>query len=384
MTLPFQPERYAKFLGIELGADEMKTILEKLECKVENGVITVPSFRSDLACMNDIAEEVMRIYGYDKLTSTNIVAETTEGGRNPKQKFLLEVEHALFGMGLDEIQTFSFISPKYYDKIRLPENAPERRSVVISNPLGEDTGVMRTTTLPSMLETLARNLNFNNENVRLFEVGSVYLPNEDAKLLPTEKRVLTLGLYGDTDFYALKGVLQNLLALAGIGGVTYVTVTDNPSYHPGRCAKIVLATGETLGVFGQLHPHVAENYGAGCALFAAEIDFDLLFDRRNATKEYKPLPKFPAITRDFSLVCDEELEVGKIEAVMARAGGRLVEDIRVFDIYRGPQVGENKKSVSLRMVLRAGDHTMTVDDAEKVTKKVLFLLDKELGLTLRA
>ncbi len=235
-----------------------------------------------------------------------------------------------------------------------------------------------------MLETLARNLNFNNENVRLFEVGSVYLPNEDAKLLPTEKRVLTLGLYGDTDFYALKGVLQNLLTLAGIGGVTYVTVTDNPSYHPGRCAKVVLATGETLGVFGQLHPHVAENYGAGCALFAAEIDFDLLFDRRNAAKEYKPLPKFPAITRDFSLVCDEDLEVGKIEAVMARAGGRLVEDIRVFDIYRGPQVGENKKSVSLRMVLRAGDHTMTVDDAEKVTKKVLFLLDKELGLTLRA
>ena len=256
--------------------------------------------------------------------------------------------------------------------------------MVISNPLGEDTSVMRTTTLPSMLETLARNLNFNNENVRLFEVGSVYLPNEDAKLLPAEKRVLTLGLYGDTDFYALKGVLQNLLTLAGIGGVTYVTVTDNPSYHPGRCAKIVLATGETLGVFGQLHPHVAENYSAGCALFAAEIDFDLLFDRRNAAKEYKPLPKFPAITRDFSLVCDEDLEVGKIEAVMTRAGGRLVEDIRVFDIYRGPQVGENKKSVSLRMVLRAGDHTMTVDDAEKVTKKVLFLLDKELGLTLRA
>ncbi len=384
VTLPFQPERYAKFLGIELGADEMKAILEKLECKVENGVITIPSFRSDLACMNDIAEEVMRIYGYDKLTSTNIVAETTEGGRSPKQKFLLEVEHALFGMGLDEIQTFSFISPKYYDKIRLPEDAPERRSVVISNPLGEDTGVMRTTTLPSMLETLARNLNFNNENVRLFEVGSVYLPNEDTKLLPAEKRVLTLGLYGDTDFYALKGILQNLLTLAGIDGVTYVTVADNPSYHPGRCAKIVLVTGETLGVFGQLHPHTAENYGAECALFAAEIDFDLLFDRRNAAKAYKPLPKFPAITRDFSLVCDEELEVGKIEAVMAKAGGKLVEDIRVFDIYRGPQVGENKKSVSLRMVLRAGDHTMTVDDAEKVTKKVLFLLDKELGLTLRA
>lgn len=382
-VLPFEPERYAKFLGVNIPEAQMRTILEKLDCVIEGDKIRIPTFRADLACMNDIAEEVMRIYGYDKIPSTNITAETTEGGRTPKQNFILETERALFGMGVDEIQTFSFISPKYYDKIRMPADAPARRSVVISNPLGEDTSVMRTTTLPSMLETLSRNFNFNNENVRLFEIGSVYLPNTDEKLLPEEKRVLTIGMYGNTDFYALKGMLQNLFSLAAID-VSYVTDSENPAYHPGRCAKVLTSDGDCIGTFGQIHPLVAANYGVNTALFSAEMDFDLLYDKRNATKVYHPLPKFPAITRDFSLVCEEDMEVGKIEAVMAKAGGKQVEEIKVFDIYRGPQVGEHKKSVSLRMVLRADDHTLTLEDAEKITKKVLFLLDKELGLALRA
>lgn len=383
-VLPFEPERYAKFLGVDIPEAQMRAILEKLDCPVVNDSIRVPSFRADLACMNDIAEEIMRIYGYDKIPSTSITAQTTEGGRTAKQNFLLEVEQALFGMGVDEIQTFSFISPRYYDKIRMPADAPERRCVVISNPLGEDTSVMRTTVLPSMLETLARNLNFNNENVRLFEIGSVYLPDTDVTKLPEEKRILTIGMYGDVDFYTLKGMLQNLFSLAAIDGISYLADSESPAYHPGRCAKVLTTQGKLLGTFGQIHPLVAANYGADTPLFAAEIDFDLLFEKRNAAKVYRPLPKFPAITRDFSFVCDEALEVGKIEAVMAKAGGKQVEEIRVFDIYRGPQVGENKKSVSLRMVLRAEDHTLTLEDAEKITKKVLYLLDKELGLSLRA
>ncbi len=380
-VLPFEPARYNKFLGTDIAEARMVEILTELGCIVADGKITVPSYRADLACMNDIAEEIMRIYGYDKIVSTKIVAETTEGGRTPKQAFGIDLENALYGMGLDEIQTFSFISPKYYDKIRLPEE--KRRSVVISNPLGEDTSVMRTTALPSMLEVLARNANFQNENVRLFEMGSVYLPDEDATKLPYEGKMLTLGMYGDADFYTVKGVIENLLSLAAIGGAEWVAVTDNASYHPGRCAEVTV-DGKTLAVSGQIHPVVAENYGVSMPLYAAEIDFDALFAARTADKHYKPLPKFPATTRDFSLVCDEALEVGKIIAVMKKAGGKQCEDVSLFDIYRGPQVGEGKKSVSIRMTLRADDHTMTVEDAEKVSKKVLVLLSRELGLTLRA
>ena len=383
VTLPFQPARYNAFLGTDIAEARMIEILEELGCHVENGVITVPSYRADLACMNDIAEEIMRIHGYDKIVSTKIVAETTEGGRTPKQAFGIDVENALYGMGIDEIQTFSFISPKYYDKIRLPENSPLRRSVVISNPLGEDTSVMRTTALPSMLEVLVRNQNFNNENVRLFEMGSIYLPDADASKLPYEGKMLTLGMYGDADFYTVKGVIENLLTLAAIKGASFVAVSDNPSYHPGRGAEVKLGDVK-LATFGQVHPLVVENYGLSIPLYTAEIDFDALFAARSADKHYTPLPKFPAITRDFSFVCDEALEVGRIVAVMQMAGGKQCEGVKLFDIYRGAQVGENKKSVSLRMTLRAEDHTMTVEDAEKITKKVLFLLEKDLGLTLRA
>ena len=379
-VLPFEPARYNAFLGTDISEARMIEILEALACTVKDGKITVPSFRADLACMNDIAEEIMRIYGYDKIVSTKICAETTEGGRTPKQAFGISVENALYGMGLDEIQTFSFISPKYYEKIRLPE--AKRRSVLISNPLGEDTSVMRTTALSSMMEVLARNANFNNENVRLFEMGSVYLPSEDPTKLPFEGKILTLGMYGDADFYTVKGVIENLLSLARVKA-EWTAVCDNPSYHPGRCAKVTVGDVQ-LAVFGQIHPVVAENYGMSMPVYAAEIDFDALFDCRDAATHYRPLPKFPAITRDFSFVCDEALEVGKIIAVMQKAGGKQCEGVSLFDIYRGPQVGENKKSVSLRMTLRAEDHTLTVEDAERVSKKVLTLLDRELGLTLRA
>ncbi len=384
VVLPFRPERYNAFLGTDIPEAQMIKYLEKLECKVQNGQIVVPSFRGDLGCMNDVAEEVLRLYGYDKIASTQLRGETTEGGRTPKQQFAADAENALFGMGLDEIQTFSFISPRYYDKIRMAENDPRRRSVVISNPLGEDTSVMRTTTLPSMLECLARNIHFSNENARLFELGNVYLPAEKKEDLPCEGKRLTIGMYGDVDFYDLKGVVENLLALAAVKDVTWQACSDDPAYHPGRCAKVVLADGTVPAVFGQIHPLTAANYDVDEKLYAAEIDFDALFAARNAEKAYRHLPKFPAVTRDFSFVCDEELEVGRIERVMMTAGGKTVEDVKLFDIYRGPQVGEGKKSVSLRMVLRAADHTLTAEEADKIGKKVLFLLDKELGLTLRA
>ena len=382
-VLPFTPARYNEFLGMNIPEEHMVNTLTGLGCRVEGGKIYVPSYRADLGCMNDIAEEVCRIYGYDKIEASYMNAETTLGGRTDKQTFEVNVENALVGMGLSQIHTFSFISPKYYDKIRMPADSALRRSVVISNPLGEDTSVMRTTALPSMMETLARNNNFNNENVRLFEIASIYLPHEAENELPDEKRVLTLGAYGNTDFYALKGVCENLLALAGIKGATYTACTDNDSYHPGRCAKILAADGTVLGVFGQAHPLMTENYGMSLPVYVAELAFDEIYASANTKKSYKPLPKYPATTRDFSFVCDEDMEVGAIEGVMEKAGGKLVENVALFDIYRGPQVGEGKKSVSLRVTLRASDRTLTVEEADKVTKKILNDLKFKMGLELR-
>ena len=371
-----------RFLGIDIPADYMKNILTKLECVVDGDNITVPSFRGDLLCMNDIAEEVARIYGYNKIPSTNIKAETTRGGRTKKQQFEVNVENAMIGMGVSQIQTFSFISPKYYDKIRLAADSTLRNSIVISNPLGEDTSIMRTTALPSMLEVIARNVNFNNENVALFENASVYIPT-GTDTLPNENKVTTVGMYGNVDFYTLKGVCENIMKLAGISDTEYIAVSDNPSYHPGRCA--VIKSGDAvLAILGQVHPLVMQNYGVSVDTYAAELDFDAIFELSNTEKHYKSLPKFPASTRDFSFVCDKELEVGKIEKIMAQAGGKLVEDVKLFDIYTGHQVGAGKKSVSLRVVLRAQDRTLTVDEAEKVSDKILKALDTQLGINLRS
>jgi phenylalanyl-tRNA synthetase beta chain len=310
-------------------------------------------------------------------------AQTTLGGRTPKQLFEVNVEKAMVGMGASQIHTFSFISPKYYDKIRMDANDPLRRSVVISNPLGEDTSVMRTTALPSMMEVVARNSNFNNEAVILYEIAKIYLPKESNNELPEEKNVLTLGAYGTTDFYALKGICENLLKLAGIKA-TYRAYSESAAYHPGRCAQIVAENGDVIGIFGQAHPLMAENYGMSIPVMIAELDFDGIFAIANTKKAYKPLPKYPATTRDFSFVCDEEMEVGAIEGVMAKAGGALVENVALFDIYRGAQVGEGKKSVSLRVTLRAADRTLTVEEADKVSKKILNDLKFKMGLELRS
>ena len=382
-VLPFTPDRYNEFLGMNIPVEHMLNTLTHLGCRVEDGKIYVPSFRADLGCMNDIAEEVCRVYGYDKIESSSMNAETTLGGRNAKQQFEVNTEAAMVGMGYSQIQTYSFISPKYYDKIRMPADSELRRSVVISNPLGEDTSVMRTTALPSMMEVLARNNNFNNEQVRLFEIATIYLPRESANELPEERRVLTLGAYGNTDFYAMKGACENLLALAGIEKATFTACTENAAYHPGRCAKILAENGTVLGIFGQAHPLMAKNYDFNAPVFVAELDFDTVFALANTEKVYRPLPKYPATTRDFSFVCDEDMEVGAIEGVMAKAGGKLVENVALFDIYRGPQVGEGKKSVSLRVTLRASDRTLTVEEADKVSKKILNDLKFKMGLELR-
>ena len=384
VKLPLDVEKINKFLGVELDYNYMKSVLERLECKVEGNEITVPSFRQDLTCMQDIAEEIIRIYGYNKIKSTCIYAETTQGGRTPKQQFEVDCEYLLYGMGFDQIQTFSFISPKYYDKIRMAEDSALRKSVVITNPLGEDTSVMRTVALPSMMEVVARNVNFSNEDVRLFEMATVYIPQEGDNVLPSENKVITLAAYGkDEDFYSLKGVIENILEKAGIEKAKFVSYSDDKAYHSGRCAKIFTADGKELGIFGQIHPLTAKNYDVNLPVYAAELSFDAIFDASDMTVDYKALPKFPAVSRDFSFVCDESLEVGTIAEVMEKAAGKMCEGVKLFDIFRGEKIGEGKKSVAFRVILRAPDRTLTVEEADKVSNKILKDLSFKLGLNIR-
>ena len=385
VILPLDADKINKFLGVDLSYDYMKDVLERLECKVHGDKITVPSFRADLTCMQDIAEEIIRIYGYNKIKSTCIYAETTQGGRTPKQQYEVDTENLMYGMGFDQIETFSFISPKFYDKIRMPEDSALRKSVVISNPLGEDTSVMRTTALPSMLDVVARNINFSNEDVRLFEMATIYIPNEDTSLLPAENKVITLGAYGKgEDFYSIKGAVENILASAGIEKARFEAYADDKAYHPGRCAKVLTADGKELGIFGQIHPLTAKNYDIDIPVYAGQLSFDAIWDAADMTIDYKPLPKFPASTRDFSFVCDEELTVGAISEVIAKAAGKLLEDVKLFDIFRGEKLGAGKKSVSFRVTLRASDRTLTVEEADKASAKIIKALDEKLGIALRS
>ena len=377
----FNAAKINAFLGTSVPEDYMRSVLSRLGFVLARERVTIPSWRDDVLGTADLAEEVIRMYGYNTIESPLMCARTTEGKRTPKQKFELELEHALTGMGLSEIETFSFISPKYYDKICRPADDPLRRSVVIRNPLGEDTSVMRTTALPSMLEVLARNNNFNNENLRLYEMATVYLPKDDPNELPDEPTSLTLGMYGGCDFYTIKGVCESLYKLVG-ADVKFVARTDDPTFHPGRCAAMY-AGSDLVGVIGQIHPTVAANYGFTFPVYTAEIRVPVLMAHKSGEIQYRPLPKYPAVTRDLSFVCDEDIEVGTIEDTIRKAVGKLVENIRLFDIYRGAQVGAGRKSVSMRVTLRAADRTLTQEETEKDTAKIIDALERDLGIKLR-
>ena len=371
-----------RFLGTDISEEFMKETLRSLEFTVGDSTVIPPSFRADVACMNDVAEEVIRIYGYEALTETLTSGGVTLGGRTKNQSYALFCENALCGMGMNEIETFSFISPKFYDKIRLPED--KRKSVVISNPLGEDTSVMRTTAIPSMLNVLAYNQSVKNHAAYLYEMATVYIPTEN--VLPDEPKRIVLGFY-DTDrkdeavFYRMKGIVDALMRASGIE-VRYTAESDNPTFHPGRCAA-VSAGGRVLGVFGEVHPDVAESYGFMHRTAAAELDFDAMAELYSTDFAFTALPKHPALERDFSFVCGEELEVGAIEDEIVSASPS-VESVKLFDVYRGAQIGEGQKSVSFAVKLRSPDHTMNDEEADRAVKKILKNLAGKFGITLRS
>ena len=389
-TVPFEPEKINRFLGIHLSAEKMTEILESLHFVVKNGLVYVPSYRDDVRCMNDIAEEVVRIYGYNEIESGNIVAAMTQGGLTPKQRFTEDVHSLLCGFGLDEIYTYSFMSAKLYDKAGLAEDDKRRHSVEIMNPFGEDSKTMRTTAIPSMLETLEINGNKGAQAAALYEMARIFLPRENVVTnihglegtLPDERIKLMIGLYGAGDYYHLKGMCEALFQYAGVK-VKFTKETADPTFHPGRCAIMTTADGAALGILGELHPTVAQNYTFSAPVYLAELDMENLFAASNQKKTYHPLPKFPAVTRDFSFVCDESITVGEIEDAMRASGVSIMEGITFFDVYRGAQLGAGKKSVSFSVSLRSADHTLTVEEADRAASKILHGVERALGITIR-
>lgn len=380
-VVKLEPDKINALLGTELSEDLMREILVSLGFILNGDDIYVPSWRGDIEHYSDIAEEVARFYGYNKIPCTLMRGETTRGGFSEQQRFDRAIGGAVRALGYDEIITYSFISPTYYDKIRMPKDSSLRNSLKILNPLGEDTSIMRTTILPSMLEIIARNHSYRNKSAHLYELGKIYLPREDG--LADEPKYLSLGAYGDgVDFFSFKGSIETLLHELRITDVKYVACTDNDSYHPGRCAKVY--AGETyLGVFGQIHPLVAANYGMDTEVYTAELSFDAMYEKRGDIPVYQPLPKFPAVTRDIAVVCDEAVTVGALEESIRRGAKGLLKDVSLFDIYRGPGVASGKKSVAFNLVLRADDRSLTGEEADEDVQSILAALKADHNAVLR-
>ena len=380
-TLPLEPEKINKLLGTNIPKEDMVKYLNLLEIPVEGDTIHVPSFRPDLNLMADIAEEVGRSYGYNEIPITAF-RTSTQGGYSPEMILENKAGQLCRSLGYSEIITYSFVSPAIFDNIRIPADSPLRSTLRIQNPLGEDTSIMRTIALPSMMDILSRNYAYHNKSVKLYELAKIYLPVEGEKL-PREPKMLVLGTYGaGASFFTLKGQLEAVFAGLRLQKASYVADKSNPSYHPGRCAKVSIG-GVEVGVIGQVHPAVAKNYGIDAEVYCAEVDFTKMMGLQLPPVTYVPLPKYQAVNRDLALLCDEAVTVADVENVITASAGKLLRGVKLFDIYRGTGVPEGKKSMAFSLELRADDRTLTDTDSEAVTSKVLAALKEKLGAELR-
>ena len=385
-VLKLEPDKINALLGTDISQGEMAQIMERINFELhDDQTLTIPSWRGDVKEMADLAEEVARFYGYNNIPTTLMRGQTTLGGYSPEQRLEQRLGAVCRSCGYDEIITYSFISPTWYDKIGWPENDFHRKSFKILNPLGEDTSIMRTTTLPSMLDILARNYNYRNKDVRLYELGRIYLPGGENGLA-NEAKVLTLGAYGeDFDFYDLKGAVEAILKEIRAEEVHFegsLGAPSDASYHPGRFATIWCGT-DQVGVLGQVHPNVAKAFGVDGELYCAELSFDELMLARGADPEYVPLPKFPSVTRDIAVVCGEAVTVGKLEEAIRKGAKGLLKEVSLFDIYRGKGVDEGKKSVAFNLVLRSDDRSLTSEEADEDVKSILETLERDCGAKLR-
>lgn len=398
-TVKGRVSRINKVLGIEISREQMVSYFESLEMKVsgegDDLYVTPPTVRQDIEMEEDLIEEVARLYGYDKLPVT-----IPKGNNEASQSYERDVKDlardTMCALGANEIQTYSFVSPKGVDNIRIDEDSWERAFVKILNPLGEDTSVMRTVLTPAMLEVMGRNYSRNREAVRAFEIGNTFMVNLlDEKELPTESDAMSIGFYGPgEDFFTLKGAVEELLLKLGIRDLEFIPEKEYGTYHPGRCARIAIKEIHygpdgleeelvELGIMGEVHPDVAEKYGIGTRCYTAELMMNVVTEMADLEKVYRPLPKYPATSRDIALAVDESMAVGDIEKVIASAGGKILKNIKLFDVYRGPQVGENKKSVAFALTYRHDDRTLTDEEVNQLHGEILNALKEKLDVTLR-
>ena len=387
-TLTLEPEKMSAFIGADIPREFMVHTLEKLGFTVRGDQVTVPSWRDDMEGRADLAEEVARYFGYDNIPTTLLSGETTKGGLTRRQSFNRQVTAACCAVGFSEAQTLSFMSPKAFDKVGLAQDDTRRQAVVITNPLGEDQSLLRTTPLPAMLEVAARNYNYRAPSLHLFEQSKIYLPQltaegkADPHALPREKSILVMAAYGD-DFFHVKGCVENVLEMLSIRGLAFVPRKDNPSYHPGRCAALVQGD-KVLGYLGQIHPAVLKNYDIGTELYVAELDLEELFPLVEREHYYQPLPKFPATTRDLAILCDEDVYVLQLENAIRKGAKNALSKLELFDVYRGVQVAPGKKSVAFSLTLRNPDHTLTDAEADEIVGRILRALEEDCGAVLRA
>ena len=398
-TVHARVSRINHVLGIELSRNQMVAYLESLEMIVkgegDDMYVTAPTVRQDIEIEEDIVEEVARLYGYDNMPVT--IPKGNNEASQPYERDIKDLARdTMCAMGANEIQTYSFVSPKGVDYIRIPEDSWERGFVKILNPLGEDTSVMRTILTPEMLEVMGRNYSRNLESMRAFEIGNTFMANLiDDHNLPFESDAMSIGMYGkDEDFFTLKGVIVTLLDKLGIRDLEFIPESEYGVYHPGRCARIVarhmaeLENGPKeelveLGIMGEIHPDVADKYGIGIRAYAAELFFSTVIELADTSKAFKPIPRYPAVTRDIALVVAESMTIGEIEKVIKGAGADILRDVKLFDIYRGVQVGPGRKSVAFKLVYRHNDRTLTEEDITSAHNKVLDALKEKLGINLR-
>ena len=387
-TVPFDPKWINGFLGTEIPEEDMLKYLGKLGLDVKDGNVIVPAFRIDINCKADVAEEVARIYGYNNIPHT-VLKGAADAKFTPEQKFRKLINRTMTALGAYEISTFSFVSPKGFDKICLPEDSKLRKAVTISNPLGEDTSVMRTTIIPSLCEVLARNYNNRNLSVCLFENGTEYIPTEEGKL-PEEPARLCIGMFGGgRDFYDIKGMTEQLLEALNINGAEFAPCADDSvfpeavAFHPGRRALITAADGTPLGMIGELSQKVTDNYGIGARTYVGKLLVPELMAASDGDRVYKPLPKYPASVRDLAIVCDKNIPVAELEKAIRSAAGNILESTKLFDVYTGSQIAEGKKSVAYSITLRSHDGTLTDEQTDSTMKKILKKLS-EMGAEIRS
>jgi phenylalanyl-tRNA synthetase beta chain len=386
-TMDVRVDRVNAVLGIDISREEMVAIFEGLEMKAEGEgnimKITPPTIRQDLEGEVDYIEEVARMYGYDKMPVT-LPKSNTEAGKS-KERILKDIARdVMCSLGANEIQTYSFCSPKGVDNVRIDEDSWERSFVKLINPLGEETSVMRTILTPNMMEVMGRNFSRNIEAVRAFEIGNTFMANPvDPNELPEEADSMAIAIYGKGEsFYTLKGMIVELLNVLGITDMAFESESEYGVYHPGRCARITFEDIE-LGIMGEVHPDVTEKYGIGTRCYCCELMFDNILSKANVEKVYKPLPKYPSTARDIALLVEEDVLVGDIRNIITENGGSILEKVELFDVYRGQQVAEGKKSVAFALTYRAADRTLTDPDVAKVHDKVLEALKSKLDAVLR-